>query len=57
MLSDRTIFVTVPKPVFDDLCVIAESRRITVSDLVSSFVDRELRIYKELNPAGADNNK
>lgn len=57
MLSNRTIFVTVPKSVFADLSLISESRRITVSDLVSSFVDRELRIYKELNPAGADNNK
>ena len=54
---NRTVYVTVPKSVYADLSLIAESRRITVSDLVSSFVDRELRIYKELIPAGADNNK
>lgn len=54
---NRIVFAGVPKSVYDELCRIAESRRITVSSLVSSFIDRELRIYKELNPAGADNNK
>lgn len=54
---ERTIFATVPKPVFESLCDISSELGVSVATLASAVLVGVVATFNELNPAGADNNK
>lgn len=54
---NRLVYVDVPREVFRDLEEVADDLGISIAALCRAIIVGELTTFKELNSAGADNNK